>query len=184
MKKLAVDIDDTLNNWLEICVTLANEYTGQKQRYVDMAEYGIRNLFGWSIEEKELFWEKWEITSYAKASLQPGAVEVLTALRELGWQIVILTARQGRPAVRAVTEKWLNNNNVPYDELVFDRNKDVYCDKHGITVLIEDAPHNILPCLDMGVKVFMPDRPYNKRIIRDKVHRFSNWSEITDMFTD
>lgn len=178
MPTIAVDIDDTLNNWQITCVAYANRLTGRALCYDDMKEYGLSKFFGWDPDERQTFWQRYELVSYRRAQVQPGAADMLDALRRCGWHIIILTARPWRPPTEAVTRAWLQENGIVYDELVFDADKATFCRQRQVAVLVEDAPHNVLPCCAAGVRVFMPRQPYNRTIAAAGVVPFTHWREL------
>lgn len=178
---IAVDIDDTLNNWQTMCVDYANRYTGRALNFAEMKEYGLSKFFGWNQEERQAFWQRYELESYRRAQVRPGAAEVLRTWRRAGWYIVILTARPWRPPTEAVTRAWLEDNGIVYDELVFDADKAAFCRRRRVAVLVEDAPHNVLPCSEAGVRVFMPCQPYNAAVEHARVVRFTDWRELAPL---
>lgn len=181
MPIIAIDIDDTLNDWQARCVSYANTYTGVVKRFDDMREYGISKFFGWDQAQRLAFWQRYELESYRRAAVRPGAAAVIRAWKQAGWYIVILTARPWRPETEAVTRAWLQENDIVYDELVFEPDKASFCRHRQVAVLVEDAPHNVLPCVDAGVKVFMPRQPYNATLAHSQVVRFSDWRELADL---
>lgn len=60
----------------------------------------------------------WDRYHRAAADDEPIAemVSLLWAIHAQGWRIIILTARPSK--YRAMTEQWLRDNNVPFDEIL------------------------------------------------------------------
>lgn len=54
-----------------------------------------------------------------RCPLRKGTIKTMTAIKKMGFRIVIFTARIERE--RKVTERWLKKNKVPYDELVMNK---------------------------------------------------------------
>ncbi|MCK6259448.1 HAD family hydrolase [Fictibacillus sp. KIGAM418] len=89
--------------------------------------------------------------TYQDVKPKENAIETLHALKDLGHEIVIYTARRMRTHsgnvgkvtadIGDLTIEWLKNYNVPYDELVF-------------------------------------GKPYGHVYIDDLAHRFTNWEDI------
>lgn len=62
----------------------------------------------------------------------PGSIAAIRLMKDKGYQIVIWTSRP--ESLRAVTEKWLSDHGVPYDEL--------WMDKPSYLVFIDDRALN------------------------------------------
>lgn len=71
-------------------------------------------------------------------------IDKINRLYNNGWKIIIFTARGGKSCktleekelkYRAITEEWLKNNNVKYNELMFGKpNADYYVDDKNISI--------------------------------------------------
>lgn len=94
-------------------------------------------------------------------SLPPrgNAREVLTKLREDGHTIVIVTARSYDPeADQAATRWWLEQYEIPFDELHFSSDKTLFDCKYAI----EDYTKNALALFEAGVCTYVFDLPWNQ----------------------
>ncbi len=65
-----------------------------------------------------------------KCPLKEGAVESIRSMKDKGYKIILFTSRIS--AERKVTEKWLKDHNIYYDELVMDKPIGfIYIDDNG-----------------------------------------------------
>lgn len=96
-----------------------------------------------------------------------GAKEMLTWLREQGYKIMLLTARPYKQYKRifADTMEWLENNNLPYDSIIFDEKKEERLikefGKDRIEFFIDDVVDNANTISRLGVPYYLITRPYN-----------------------
>ena len=159
---IAVDIDDTLNNFSQ---TLRETDFAYHPRYA-LGEERFHELLakvkaGHS-EPTELlsteysyFKAQIHLQIYERGQARPDAVEFMQDLRASGWTIVICTYRDLRRSSE-ITRAWLRANGIPFDYLFRANNKIVFCRSWGIRYLIDDDPLNITHGGVHGVDVFYP----------------------------
>ncbi|MFZ2337227.1 MAG: hypothetical protein WAW59_03125 [Patescibacteria group bacterium] len=60
--------------------------------------------------------------------------------------------------------------------------KSVFCKKHGVTLMIDDAIHNIEDLLENGITCILIEKPWNKNYntTHPLLHRISSWQEVID----
>ena len=157
--RIAVDLDDTLS--VVDRVTLASQYIARKNlpyKLVDADAHAIKDVFDWDIEAVYEFLREGGITVFTDAEARKGARETLTALREAGHEIVVLTARQKSWFVNPekVSRDWLEKRKIPYDEIVAgETEKGMYCITHGISVLIDDNAETCIRAQELGVRAVL-----------------------------
>jgi hypothetical protein len=66
---------------------------------------------------------------------------------------------------RKLTIEWLIINNFPDFPVIFSDDKVEFCQRHGITHAIDDAPHHAQAYNDAGITCYMPVMPYNRHKI-------------------
>lgn len=97
--------------------------------------------------------------------------------------IFFITCR--RESNRPETERWLDEWDIPYNELVMGMDhgqKWVDCKKRDIDFLIEDRDTEIMSALDNGVTAVMMQRDYNAHV--DGAITVGSFYEIDGMITN
>ena len=189
--RIGVDIDGVLNDigqWHYSCgfkFCIDNHI----QRGFHPHEYMIEKQFELTDEENYKFWREYIFDLMVSIPTRPYAGNILKILKEMGHEIVILTARDNRyltnqyaNTMNFYVEEWLHKNNIPYDEIVAGpgKKKDK-CIKHKLDIMIEDKASNILEISDV-IPVLCFDAPYNLGIVKNNVHRVYSWYQIYQYF--
>ena len=80
--------------------------------------------------------------------------------------------------VEGITIKWLKENKIYYDKIVFDvKDKGKYCKENHINIMIEDDPINLRKLID-NTNVIIYDYPYNRIDEFNNVTRAYSWYDI------
>lgn len=115
-----------------------------------------------------------------------GAREILTEMRNRGYKITLLTSRNvtKNPKIDGVTKSWLEKHNIPFDSVVFSRDKDAYIRDHmqTIALVVEDDPNHLDLFKNMNVEVVAFKNELNQHIDMPHFHRVSSWKEIGSLF--
>ena len=86
----------------------------------------------------------------------PGAKELLDSLKDMGYKIILLSARPYKQYNRiwADTLTWLNSNSLYFDAIIFDRDKEDLVTKlfPNMKYFIDDDESNIKKVSDAGFK--------------------------------
>lgn len=91
-------------------------------------------------------------------------------------KIILLTARHIN---HQLTQKWLNQNNIKYDELYFLNEGGKYKSNINIDVIIEDNLTEALNWTSKINNIIIFDHPWNQSIdIYNNLYRVKNWREI------
>ncbi len=162
MKTIAIDLDDTLNNFTE---TLQKTPFARDETYALSEEvyqdYLAKLRCGWTeggdllSTEHSFFRCKIHQRCYERAQARPDGVRFTQWLRQNHWGIVICTYRDLR-RVQDCTRKWLADNEIPFDYLFMTGNKIGFCKAWGIEHLIDDEAVNIALGKRFGVNVYYP----------------------------
>lgn len=119
--------------------------------------------------------------------LRPDVKEVITALKNSGIKIYIVTKRpfattdskEGQ-IIRNITETLLNEAEIPYDGLYFaDGDKVDECLDLEANFIIEDNPKTV-NTLAKHTKVILFNTPYNRGIENENIYRVSSWLDAYD----
>ena len=122
-------------------------------------------------------------------STRPYAAKVLGLLKEMGHEIIILTARDNRfltnqyeNTMNFYVEEWLNKNNIPYDEIIAGPgSKKDKCIQNKLDIMVEDKASNVVKISDV-IPVLCFDAPYNSDVLKENVTRVYSWYQIYDHF--
>jgi 5'(3')-deoxyribonucleotidase len=185
MKTIAIDLDDTLNNF---------EVTLQTTVFRNDAVYGIsEQVFDDYLarvrrhapEPNDLLSTEYSFFNYQihqqcyqLAAARADGGEFVRGLKSKGWRIVICTYRDLRRA-NDCTRKWLKENDIPFDHLFMAWNKIVFCRLWQIEHLVDDDPFNIIHGETYGVNVFYPAMERHKGLAPNRARAFHSFDEIT-----
>lgn len=116
---------------------------------------------------------------FASGNMYDGAIEATRRLKEMGYHIVIITARDVDEDVNTLrtvisnTRAWLDANDITYDELIVNNDKTI----HDLSILIDDSIANIEKFIESGSGVtYIFDRPWNQG--NNFYSRLSGWEEV------
>lgn len=191
--RIGVDIDGVLNDigqWHYSCgfkFCIENNIN----RGFNPNKYMMEEQFGLTDKENYKFWKEYIFDLMVSIPTRPYAAKVIHNLREMGHEIIILTARDNRyltnqyaNTMNFYVEEWLNKNNIEYDGIISGSgNKKDKCLKNNIDIMIEDKASNILE-ISNHIPVLCFDAPYNKNINKYRVFRVYSWYQIYKYFLD
>lgn len=153
--KIGLDIDDTICNSSEISLKYALEFdkTLRNTGIVDEYHYITRGMFDWSKEEIERFSALYFDNTALEAVPYPGVKEAFDKWHELGYQIILISARnEFFSDAKKVTEEWLKKNNLKVDKLYVATDlKDECAVKEGISIYIDDIPSTCKAVFQKGI---------------------------------
>ena len=187
---IGIDIDDTISETFETLIPYAQKYTieelGRKAN-VDLNQkflnhFYIEKMFNWNKDEAMNFWIKYYEEIIENVNIKKFASKIIKKLKEEGNNIYLITARwtMRESKVKEITLKWLNDNNVLYDDLFFDAEDKVTLVKNNkIDIFIDDSYQN---CNDVSkktnTKVFMMNTRVNENFNIKNVKRVYSWCEV------
>ena len=162
MKTIAIDLDDTLNDFTE---TLQRTEFGRDesyalaeevfQEYLAKVRRGTMNRGDLLSTEFSYFRYKIHQQCYQRARPRADGAAFMRWLRQNRWRIVICTYRDLR-RTQDCTRAWLRDNDIPFDHLFMAGNKIVFCKVWGIEHLVDDDAFNIAYGAQYGVNVYYP----------------------------
>lgn len=176
---IVVDIDDIIcdfrgyfNNWLEVNYSIkidpnsTSYYTTKEVKEIGLSPEVVFETF---LDKDEML----------NIPLLPGAKEFLDYTNSKNIYIQLLTSRpEGHLKCRYQTYAWLEKNNVYYDSISFAPEKYIWLSKkdyyleNKVIFAIDDSPKHSLEYASHGVDVVVPDLPYNKGAVDDRIKRF------------
>ena len=145
--RIGIDIDDTMTFIKDDLLESAINYDkslGNSGKFLN-DNYYVGKRFEWNKEEYSYFMGEVRKQVVNNAKLRPGLIEILTKLREMGHEIIIITARSNRyyKDPYNMTINWLKKEQIPYDKLILPSvNKKKECFKEHIDIFLDDDVNN------------------------------------------
>lgn len=191
--RIGVDIDGVLNDVGEWHYSCGFKFCIENHinRGFDPYKYMMEGQFNLTDEENYKFWKEYIFDLMVSIPTRPYAGKVLQLLKEMGHEIVILTARDNRfltnqyaNTMNFYVEEWLNKNSIPYDEIIAGAgNKLDKCINNKLDIMIEDKASNVIKISDV-IPVLCFDAPYNLDVNKENVTRVYSWYQIYKYFLD
>lgn len=188
--RIGIDIDGVLTNieqfvfdyLIKYCVENSIEYNVGKNNYDYCKTFNIGK------EQEMDFWNIY-LENYAiNEKARPFAAEIINKLKEDGHEIYIITARwltnknddMGNK-MREIVKKWLCENEISYDKLIFSKaekeRKYKEIIENNIDIMIEDSPNNINEISNF-IPVICYNTSYNGECKGKNVIRCYSWYDI------
>lgn len=192
--KIGIDIDGVLIDLERYVIDYGTKMCVEKQWKINLKldEYFEKERFFWTDEQEEEFWNTYLEDYVLKTNPREFSKEVIEKLRKENNKIYIITARneEGLPPesygrMQEFTKKWLLDNGIEYDELIFasDAEKLEQCIKNDIDIMIEDYPNNILN-ISNKIKVIKYDCQYNKDLKGKNIITAYSWYHIYNIIKE
>lgn len=190
-KIIGVDLDEVLSETIgQVLEMNNNEINGIKITREDVNNYYLHEIerLNLSIEDAVGFFDKLR-NSDKKWEVKPigWALEKLNELKSEWYKFMIITAR--RDFLKEYTEERVEKN-YPwiFDEIVFTNHysenavlKSEICKQKWIEIMIEDNLDYAIDMANIGVKIYLIDKPWNKQY-NPKIHKWiikvNGWNEI------
>ena len=177
MSVIAIDLGNTLYPTIEAIAQFINQRYGVALERMPLELETGDPFDGWDIDEDTLrqYIQVARDEGNVHVSLPPvpGAAEEIRRLHDQGHEIWILSDRA--PDVKESIEKWLEDNEIPYERLIMlASNKAAY----PIDTLIDDDPRQLEMVGRLGGETALFERPWNEKQ-RAKYPSFSNWDQVS-----
>lgn len=163
-----VDCDDILADYIGLAIQTLFERTGKRIDPKEVTNHGLVSEFGYTQEQFTSMLIEENFIARVKAFEE--AKLITSALKEHGYWVVILTARDYHPRGKFLTQNWLFENEIYYDEVVlttYPNSKPKFVlDNRMIppSIIIEDNQHNLEDAALLYKHDFMqfaPKYPWN-----------------------
>lgn len=168
-KTVIVDVDDVLARFRKGFFGWLNTKHGLNIT-TDYPDYYYSGPVG-DMTGEEAFSEFISEGGFRTLEVNKNVLSSLKVLREQGYWIQLLTARPAENLKCMYdTYWWLENNNIPYDNLSFSFEKyrwlsdKPFYTEGKVVAAIDDSPKHAAEYAAQGVKVLVPKRTYNKQV--------------------
>ena len=186
-KVIGVDIDGVLAEYPRSFVQFINKELGTSYKLEDVVDYNIYESLGISLEKGMQLKDKYRQAGEKRfIPLCEGAKHFLNWAREKDYAVVLLTARpyQQYKRIFADTMEWLKANELHYDMVLFNENKEetlINQFQGQVEFFVEDMPKNANQVARLGVPCYLITRPYNIHSKLNKlVTRKNNLGEVME----
>jgi len=184
MKTIAVDIDDTLNNFSETLQQTDFQHGPEYaltaeafQNYLHQLKTAPEMDGDLLSTEYSYFRYKIHHACYTLATPRADGIEFMQWLRSEKWRIVICTNRDLRRS-NDWTREWLGKYEIPFDYLFLVLNKPDFCKAWGIDYLVDDHLFSALNADHYGLDVFYPIMSKHSTLTSDRARGFNHFDEI------
>jgi len=184
MKTIAIDLDDTLNNFTETLQQTAFTYdptdgiSEEKfHNYLKKMRNGDRDSSELLSNEYSSFCGKIISLCHEQAQARPDGVAFMQWLRAHQWRIVICTFSDLRSDSDRI-RTWLKDHQIPYDYLFMAMNKLDFCNAWKIDILVDDHVLNVQYGSRYGIQVFYPIMSKHKTVELNGARGFTTFNEL------
>lgn len=188
--KIGIDLDgvviDSENVWRVYGEIFALEDLNNRKIY-DYNEPKQQSRYNYSKEELDLYINKYLLKGSKESNLKPGFLPVYLRLRELGYEMVVITAR-GMFTEEMIDDaiNLLEKNNIVFDKYYWNiSNKLEICKQENIDVMIDDDYKIISELSKNNVKtLYFRDVNLKKLPQSEYVYEVNNWGDIYRYFKE
>lgn len=184
MKTIAIDLDDTLNNFTETLQTAEFRHGAEDVVSKDVFYDYLQRIRSDKEDPSNLlstdysfFRGKIVCKCHELAAARQDGVEFMQWLRSGKWRIVICTHSDLRKDGVCI-KKWLRDNHIPFDFLFMTWNKLEFCQAWGIEYLVDDHPFHILHGARFGIKVFYPIMAKHRTLEPNGARGFDSFDQV------
>ena len=186
---IGLDIDDTITDTFAAMFGYAQKYTIEELHRSGKIDYFkvfsnhnyIQELHNWNKEEENNFFQKYYKKIIAETTPFQFAVETINELKKEGNKIVLITARWDleNTNVKKLTEEWLKNQNIPYDNLVVNASTKLEAAlENKVDIFVDDSFDNCKAVSNSGIKTFIMDTRCNKNLDDPNIERVFSWPHL------
>ncbi len=177
--KIGIDIDDTMADTFDYLIPYIAEFFKMDINYLKANHISYCNLPK-EMKERELeFAKKYYDKVIPNTPFKPKVAEYINKIKDLGHEIIIITARDKTLYTNEykTTIEELNNNNINYDKLICDFDKAKICKIEKIDLFIDDSIFNCSRVNALGIKTLLFNSKGN---LKDKTNldRIDSWKDI------
>lgn len=177
--KIGIDVDNTITDTLVVMKQYCKKYNDEVvRRNLSMNEKGFAagNLYDWTDEERQYFFDNILPEVFLNVEPKKNAQEIIQKLKQENNEIYIITARTKAKNSYELTLKTLQKYNIPYNELVIQKDKKQYCIDNNIDILLDDEPQNIKSVSEI-IPVIVFEAIHNEECNGNNIIKVKTWNE-------
>lgn len=185
--RIGIDIDGVLTDLEQYQLDCGSKFMVEhyNKGIKDGNGYETAEIFDIDLNVDDSFWTEYLPLYATEESARKYSDEVTNKLHKEGYEIYIITARyltdradeQGRK-MRETVKKWLKDNNIFYDKLIFSpEDKLNICKENNIDLMIEDKVDNINK-ISKVIPVICFNAGYNQKCEGYNIIRCYSWYDI------
>jgi len=182
--KIGIDIDEVVTDTFSEVLKFHNLKKGTSFKKEEMHDYRMWASFPCTREEIEKSLSEMISEGHIEKYLPiEESLESINLLRK-NHELFFITARPENH--KEQTFNWFDKN-IPSlrDKIFFSEDhfngkgnaKFKICQEKDIKIMLEDSPNDALQCAQIGIKVILFDKPWNKSISHRNITRVSGWKE-------
>jgi uncharacterized HAD superfamily protein len=176
--RIALDIDSTLHHYWDLLAELSQRHYGVDLPYSEQRGWGIDRLQPEQLQA--LVAETHSESNILAAEPYPGAVETVREWHAAGHWIHITSHRATASA--AATARWLEQIEMPFDDLHCSYDKVTRCVELGIHVLVDDSPVNLERAAEEGIVGATITHPWNEELVaKNGVIGAEDWPALREL---
>ena len=188
--RIGIDIDGVLTDIERWQLDYGSKfyYENYNKEIINPKGYETNEIFNSDIECDDQFWNKYFKDYSINVEVRKFADEVISKLKQDGYEIYIITARGSFLSHSAkimtfkeneqIVKQWLNKNNIYYDDIIFSpEDKLDICINNNIDIMIEDKVDNI-DKISTKIPVICFNAGYNEICNGNNIYRAYSWYDI------
>ena len=188
--RIGIDIDGVLTDIEKWQLDYGSKfyYENYNKEIVNPKGYETNDIFNSTVECDDLFWDKYFKEYSINVEARKFASEVISKLKQDGYEINIITARVSflshsanimtKEENEQIVKDWLKKNDIYYDNIIFSpEDKLDICLNNNIDIIIEDKVDNINK-ISTKIPVICFNAGYNEECKGENIFRVYTWYDI------
>lgn len=186
---IGFDIDDTITDTFGVMFGYGQKFTieelgrsGELLKTSGFTNHSYcQEMHNWTVDESEKFFRIYYKDIIEKTQPFMFAIETIKKLKEKGNKIILITARWDFDGidVRELTEKWLEEQKIPYDKLIVNAiTKKQAAIENKLDIFVDDSFKNCQDVASTGIKTYIMDTRYNKGLEDERIERIYSWPHL------